>query len=183
MARRVGAEPHRARDAAHGVVEREVQLGLEVLAALRRVRAAPAAPAAGTRAEQVAEEVAQAAARVEVDVELVAARTTEASAAVAGAATRTETAGTDAGRDHAPDLVVLLALLGVTQHVVGGRDLLEAVFGVFVPRVRVGVVLLRQLPVRARDVFLGRALGHTEYVVVVLLEPLALRSHRITPCG
>ena len=35
---RVGTEPHRARDAAHGVVERQVQLGLEILAALRPLR-------------------------------------------------------------------------------------------------------------------------------------------------
>ena len=70
-----------------------------------------------------------------------------------------EPARAGAGRHHLADLVVLLALLGVAEHVVRGGDLLEALLGVLVAGVRVGVVLLRELPVRARDVLLGRALG------------------------
>ena len=37
-----------------------------------------------------------------------------------------------------------------------GGDLLEALLGVFVPRVRVGVVLLRELPIRARHLSRSR---------------------------
>jgi hypothetical protein len=47
------------------------------------------------------------------------------------------------------DLVVLLALLGVADHVVGGGDLLEPLFGGGIAGVGVGVELARQLPVRA----------------------------------
>src|SRR5690349_14303705 len=43
------------------------------------------------------------------------------------------------------------------------------------------MVLAGQLPVRARDVFRDRRLGHAEHVVIVLLEPLSLRSHRGSP--
>ena len=99
------------------------------------------------------------------------------------ARTAAETAGPDARRDHLANLVVLLALLGIAEHVVRGGDLLEALLGLFVPRVRVGVVLLGELPIRARDVFLGRAFRHAEHVVVVLLEPLPLRSHPSIPCA
>ena len=99
----------------------------------------------------------------------------------AGPARAAEPARADAGRDHLADLVVLLALLGVAEHVVRGRDLLEALLGVLVPGVRVGVVLLGELPVRARDVLLGRPLRHAEHLVVVLLEPLPLRSHHRYP--
>ena len=65
----------------------------------------------------------------------------------------------DARRDHRADLVVLLALLGVAEHVVRGRDLLEALLGLVVAGVRVGVELLRELLVGARDLLVGRALA------------------------
>ena len=61
------------------------------------------------------------------------------------------------------------------------RDLLEPLLGLRVARVGVGVVLLRQLPVGARDVLLGRALRHAEHLVVVGVEPLALRCHVAPP--
>ena len=82
------------------------------------------------------------------------------------------------GRAHGPDLVVLLAPLGVTEDVVGGGDLLE---GLLLARVGVGMVLLGQLPVGAGDL-LGRGRRrHTQGLVVVLLEPFALRRHRCLP--
>ena len=62
-----------------------------------------------------------------------------------------------------------------------GGDLLEALLGVRVARVGVGVELLRELPVGARDLLLGRVRRHAEHGVVVLLEPLPLRSHRALP--
>jgi hypothetical protein len=53
---------------------------------------------------------------------------------------RTEAPRARAGGDHLADLVVLLALVGVAEHVVGGGDLLEALLGRGVARVRVGMV-------------------------------------------
>jgi len=81
---------------------------------------------------------------------------------------------------EAPDLVVGLALLGVGQDVVGGRDLLEPIL---VARVRVGVMLLGQLAIGAPDVLVGALLRHPEDLVVILLEPLALRlrGHAVIP--
>src|SRR5207245_215511 len=70
------------------------------------------------------------------------------------------------------NLVVGRALLGVGQDVVGRRDLLEAIL---VAGVGVGMVLLGQLPIGAPDVLVGGLLWHTEDLVVILLEPLALR--------
>ena len=67
-----------------------------------------------------------------------------------------------------------LRLAGVAEHVVGGGDLLEALLGA---RVGVGVVLLGQLPVGARDLLVGRRVRHAEDLVVVLLEPLPLGRH------
>src|SRR5207248_3285533 len=80
--------------AAHGLVERQVQLGLEVGAPLR---ARPARRAVATTAEEVAEEVADVAEVVDA----------ERAAPAAG-----EAGGHGA---HAADLVVLLALVGVTE--------------------------------------------------------------------
>ena len=90
--------------------------------------------------------------------------------------------GPKPGRHRAEptDLVVLLALRGVAEDVVGGRDLLEALLGLGVALVRVGMMLARELAVRLRDVLLGRALRDAERLVVVLLEPFALRRHGAT---
>ena len=54
---------------------------------------------------------------------------------------------------EAADLVVLLALVGVAEDVVGGGDLLEAVLRA---RVRVRVVLLGELAVGAAQLLVGR---------------------------
>ncbi len=76
------------------------------------------------------------------------------------------------------DLVVLLALGLVAEHVVRRADRLEALLGRGVAGVRVGMAVARQLAVRLGDL-LGRGLlGHAEDLVVVLLVPLALRCHR-----
>ncbi len=58
--------------------------------------------------------------------------------------------------------VVLLALLRVGQHVVRVLHLLEALLGVLVARVRVGVVLARELPVRLLDLVLRGVLRNPE---------------------
>src|SRR4029079_1095380 len=75
------------------------------------------------------------------------------------------------------ELVVLLALVGVLQDLVGLGDLLEAVLG---PRLfrDVGMELTRQLAVGALDLLLGRRPLDAERLVVVLvlhlLAPAAL---------
>src|SRR4029077_9998803 len=97
-------------------------------------------------------------------------------------AARTGTAALEAAdRPEFADLVVLLALGLVAQHVVRRADLFESLLGGIVAGMRVGVVGARQLAVRLGDVFRGRVVADAEDLVVVLLVPLALSSHwRIT---
>src|SRR5918996_3119882 len=159
---------------ADGVLERQVQLGLEVLTpmgagAARRAGAGAAGSTATGAPEQPAQHVAQVTEVLEPEPARSPAR-----------ATRTLAAEHAAHRAELADLVVLLAPLGVADDVVGGRDLLEAFLGSLVAGVGVGVVLARQLPVRLADVLLGRAVAHPEDPVVILLEPLTLRRHRWT---
>ena len=140
--------------------------------------AAPAAPA--TPAEEVAEDVAESAGVAEVlEPDVLEALPTGETATARPEPTGPERTRAGARSDHLADLVVLLALLGVAEHVVGRGDLLEALLGLLVAGVGVGVELLGQLPVGARDLLLGRALRHAEDGVVVLLEPLALGSQGI----
>src|SRR5262249_10585158 len=54
-----------------------------------------------------------------------------------------------------PEVVVELALFGIGEHLIGLVDVLEARLGVFVAGVDVGVMLARQLAVRALDLLVG----------------------------
>src|SRR4051812_29894403 len=120
-----------------------MQLGLEVAAALRTGRRAPApAGSAATTTEQVAEDVTETAA---VGVEPERAAATPTTGAESPGPESARTVGADAGRDHLAHLVVLGALGLVADHVVGRGDLLEALLGLGVALVRVGVVLLGEL--------------------------------------
>ena len=65
------------------------------------------------------------------------------------------------------ELVVLGALLGIGEHLIGLVDLLEALLGRLVPRVHVRVVLLGQRPVGLLDGRVVRVLGHAQNLVVV----------------
>ena len=136
---------------------------------------APTTHAAATP-EEVAEQVAQA-----TEVAHVLGREREAARARAGS-TGAEATGTEAPghRAETADLVVGRALLVVGEDVVGGGDLLERLL---VAGVGVGVMLLGQLPVGAPDLLVGGRLRHTEDLVVILLEPLALglRGHGVIP--
>src|SRR5207253_926275 len=69
---------------------------------------------------------------------------------------------------HLAHAIVRDALLIITQGVVGGGDLLEPLLGLGVAGVRIGVVLLRELPIGLLDVGRARVLGHAEDLVVVL---------------
>ena len=75
-------------------------------------------------------------------------------------------------------LVVLLALLGVADDVVGLGDLLEPVLRGLVARVGVGVVLARQLAVGLLDLAWLGVLGHAEDLVEVLVGPVSVGSSR-----
>jgi hypothetical protein len=121
-------------------------------------------PAAAAATEQVPEQAAEVT-DVAVERERLAVARTEA----------TEAARPHTRRHHASDFVVLLALLRIAQDVVRRGDVLEVFLGFLVSGIRVRVVLLRQLLIGARDVLVGRTLRYAEHVVIVLLEPLALR--------
>jgi hypothetical protein len=63
--------------------------------------------------------------------------------------------------------VVLLALLGIGQHLVGLRDLLEALLGRRIVRMLVGVRLAHELAVGLLDLVGGRVAGDAERLVMV----------------
>jgi hypothetical protein len=63
--------------------------------------------------------------------------------------------------------VVQLTLLGVAQHLVRLRDLLEALLGVGRAFVLIRVMLERELPVRLLDLLGVRVAGHAQKLVVV----------------
>src|SRR5207249_3409448 len=75
-------------------------------------------------------------------------------------------------RSIAPQLVVLLPLVRVAQDVVRLVDLLEAVGGLRIVGIAIGMVLLREAAKRLLDLVGGRRLGHAEDLVIV-----SLRSH------
>src|SRR4051794_30100842 len=137
---------HRHLRALHGLVERDVHLGLEVAAAL-----GPAAHAGTTRtasAEEVGEDVREAA---------------REAAGPAGAAAP-EGARIEAAEDPAAG-VIALALLRVGQDRVGLLHLLEALLRGGVVRVAVRVVLPGQLAVGLLDLVVGRLLVDAERLV------------------
>src|SRR6266540_2928290 len=141
------------------VLERQVDRRLDVraaLAALALLRAAPLAPA-----EHAAEDVGEVA---EIEI----AREVEVEVARAGS-----TAAAGAVRAEG---VVLLPLVGVLEHVVGGLHFLEARLRLGVARVLVRMVLAGELPVRLLDLVLRGALLDAEDVVERL-------RHRAPPSG
>src|SRR5690606_32129581 len=82
---------------------------------------------------------------------------------------------------HRADLVVLGPLLRIRQHGVGLADLLETRLGGGVSRVRVGVVLPRELAVHLLQLGVGDVFRDAEHGIEVLVEPV-LAGHR-TPLG
>ena len=146
---------HRQRDLRAGdrLVEGDRDLRFEVAAALgraarRRDRGAAARPR--RPAEQVGEDVAH----------------VEASKSKLPKPPKPPP-GPRAGRERAGAAVVLLALVGVAEHVVGLGDLLEALLGLLVVGVAVGVVLARELAVGLLDLLGSRLLVDAERLVVV----------------
>ena len=70
--------------------------------------------------------------------------------------------GTAVGR---AERVVLLALLGFAEHVVGLLDLLEALLRGGVARIPIGVVLARELAIGLLELVGGGVLGNAECLV------------------
>src|SRR5690606_2093225 len=88
--------------------------------------------------------------------------------------------GTPAGGGAAvAEHVVAPPLLRVAQHLVGRPDLLEALLGLRVVAVAVGVVAARQLAVRAPDLVVGRVAFDPEDLVVVTAHGAPTR-HPVT---
>ena len=81
----------------------------------------------------------------------------------------------------ASERVVLLALLGVAENLVGLLDLLESFFGrLGVVGVGVGMPLARQFAIGRLDVFLGGRLRHAEDLVIVFVVH-AVATARASP--
>src|SRR3989475_2223970 len=133
------------------LLEADLEVVAEVLPAPR-----PTAPAAApARAEEVSEQVADDVLAVAADVETRASRRALREGGV-------------------PEAVVEAPPLRIGEHLVGLRDLLEALLGlVAVLGIAVGMILEGGLPVSFLDVVLGRGAGHTQDLVVIAL-------HRIT---
>src|SRR4029078_4125360 len=144
-----GLDLHRDRrlHALERVVEREPHLDLEIASALTTLLLLLGPPRA---AEQPAEDVAQVAEVGEIE------------------AVEVDAAGTGPAPVGGAEAVVLLPLLRVGEYVVGALDLLEALLRRGVARVRVRVVLARELAVRLLDLVLARALRDAERPVQVL---------------
>jgi hypothetical protein len=131
------------RDAAYGIFEIDIQAIMNVFAPRGRVglRVLPA--------EEAREEIPQVAEAARSDIHTAKVETTVPGPRL-GAARRPR-------EPIMAELVVLAPLLRVTQHFVGFRDLLELPLRSPVTRIDVGVVLSRQLSVRALDIGLRRA--------------------------
>ena len=140
-------------DPLHGLLERQRHLGLEVAAAHRLRARSAAAPEEG--GEDVAEVGGKPAAR-------------------AGCASR---AALPEAREHAAG-VVLLALLGVGEGVVGLLDLLELLLGLLVAGVAVRVVLAGELAVGLLDLIRARLARHAEHRVQIARGHQALTTTR-----
>src|SRR5690606_20836082 len=166
----LAAQRERPGDALGRLVEGQRGLGLHVGAAPRGRGPAPAA-------EQAAEQVAQ---------PLAAARRAGPPAGAAEQVPEVESARTGAPArpvgpaEQGAGVVVLLAALLVRQDAVGLGDLLEALLGLLVALVGVGVVGAGELAVGGLDLVLGRRLRDSEDLVVVLFE-VVLGAHRRLP--
>src|SRR5438034_16251 len=146
-----GAHPDRLGGARGDLVERELESDLEILAAV-------AVPPRALAAAEEGIEPAQPAKVAHEDVE----RFRQVEVAEPEALARTATA-----RPSLPVAVVEGALLGITQHLVRLRDLLEALFGGLVAVVAVGVILHGELAVGLLDVGLGSIAPHAQHRVVI----------------
>src|SRR4051794_5711743 len=171
--------------AARRLLERELQLDLLVAAAHREcveAARAPAAAAPSPAAEQAVEEVVDVAlAELDADVVEVAApaEALEPAAARPAAGASPGALGLLRGAPVRAEAVVLGALLGVAEDLVGLGDLLEAVLGARL-LVDIRVVLAGEPPVGTADLVLARSAGDAERLVVVAGADC---GHQLPVCG
>ena len=156
LARHRARHTHRGFGAAIGLIERDLEIEAQVLAA--HVGAPAARPATGA-AEHLVEDVAEYRAEIE-------ALAVEAARAVGAGATF------ESGRSVA---IVGGALLGILQDVVGVIEFLELLFGVLVAGIAVGVVLHGELAERLFEV-VGACRTTDAQQLVVVLSHIVLRS-------
>ena len=130
----------------------DVQAHAQVFAPARA--AALGLPAAEAAAENIAEDIPEAAAE---------------NVAKAAEAAETGAAGAAGGRveRRMAELVILRALVGIGQHLVGLVDLLEALLAFLIARMQVRVVGLGQLAVGFFDLVLGCAFFNTEHFIII----------------
>ena len=65
------------------------------------------------------------------------------------------------------DLIIHLLLLGIAEYIICFLYLLEPLFGGFVARIQIGVVLARKVPVRFSDFLRAGAAFHPECLIKV----------------
>ena len=130
----------------------DVQAHAQVFAPARA--AALGLPAAEAAAEDIAKDIPEAAAE---------------NVAKAAEAAETGAAGAAGGRveRRMAELVILRALVGIGQHLVGLVDLLEALLAFLIARMQVRVVGLGQLAVGFFDLVLGCTLFDTEHFIII----------------
>ena len=75
------------------------------------------------------------------------------------------------------ELVVAFALFGVAEDLIGLVELLEALFGVFVVGVQVGMAFLGFLAVRAFDFGLGGIPAYAQHLIIIAL---CQKAHLLT---
>ena len=170
LAGRLAGHPQRDRGPVDRLGEAERHLGLDVLAAARLRARTRAAAAVEQAAEDVAETAAEAAAAGPPARRPGPPPKRSPRSKLKLPPARAGTGPEAAVAEEGARLVVLLALLGVAEDVVGLGDLLEALLGLGVALVGVRVELAGELPVRLLDLGVGGVLGDAEDLVVVLLD-------------
>ena len=130
----------------------DIQAHAQVFAPARA--AALGLSAAEAAAEDIPEDIPEAAAE---------------NVAKAAEAAETGAAGAAGGRveRRMAELVILRALVGIGQHLVGLVDLLEALLAFLIARMQIRVVGLGQLAVGFFDLVLGCTLFDTEHFIII----------------
>ena len=73
------------------------------------------------------------------------------------------------GQAGLAEFVIEFSFLFVAQDIVGDREILESVLGVFVARIDVGMIFARKLAVGLADVFVGSAALDAKNLLVVAI--------------
>ena len=128
-----------------------------------------AAATAGASTEQAAEQV--------VNVDIGAGAATESAEGVRAGVSAAKAATAEATRTHAcgavaANLVVLLALLLVGEHVVGLGDFLELLLSLLVTGVQIRVVLAGELAVRLLNVAFACVFANAQCLIKVVSYPV-----------